>query len=52
MKRRRSRFFVVMSIVLLLIVFTGFSRTFYLRAFFDVPPIPAHVYLHGALLTA
>jgi hypothetical protein len=50
--RRRSRFFVGMSIVLLLIVLVGFSRTFYLRAFFDVPPIPPHVYVHGAILTA
>jgi hypothetical protein len=50
--RRRSRFFVAMSGVLLLIVLTGFSRTFFLRAFFEVPAIPLHVYAHGAILTA
>ena len=50
-ERHRSRFFVAMSVVLLLIVLTGFSRSFYLRAFFDVPPIPVHVYAHGAILT-
>jgi hypothetical protein len=49
---RRSRFFVGMSIVLLLIVLVGFARTFYLRAFFDVPAVPLHVYLHGGVLTA
>jgi hypothetical protein len=41
-----------MSIVMLLIVLVGFSRTLYLRAFFDVPPIPPHVYVHGVILTA
>jgi hypothetical protein len=41
-----------MSIVLLVIVLVGFSRTLYLRAFFDVPPIPPHVYVHGVILTA
>ena len=45
------RFFLAMSIVLLVIVLTGFAPTLYLRAFFDVPPIPAWVYLHGAILT-
>ncbi len=47
-----SKFFVGMSIVLLLIVLAGFAKTFYLRAFFDVPPIPPHVYAHGAVLTS
>src|SRR5882724_7057158 len=50
--RGRSRFFIGMSMMLLLIVLAGFSRTFYLRTFFDVPPIPPHVYVHGAILTA
>ena len=47
----RPRFFLTMSIVLLLIVLTGFAPTLYLRAFFDVPPIPAWVYVHGVILT-
>ena len=51
MELHRSRFFLVMSVVLLLLVLTGFSRTFYLRAFFEVPAIPAHVYVHGAILS-
>lgn len=52
MAQARSRFFVGMSLFLLSIVLVGFSRTFYLRAFFEVPPIPPHVYAHAALLTA
>ncbi len=45
------RFFLAMSIVLLVIVLTGFAPTLYLRAFFDVPSIPAWVYVHGTILT-
>lgn len=47
-----SRFFVVMPILLLCIVLIGFARTFFLRPLFDVPPIPARLYLHGALQAA
>ena len=32
--------------------FVGFSPTFYLRPFFDVPPIPGYLYAHGAIGTA
>jgi len=48
----RSGFYVGMSGALLLIVLIGFSRTLYLRAFFDVPEIPASVWVHGTVLTA
>lgn len=48
----RGKFFLYISFALLLIVLLGFSRTFYLRAFFDVPAIPLYVYAHGAALTA
>jgi hypothetical protein len=41
-----------MSVVLLLIVLTGFSRTLYLRSFFDVPRISVRAYGHGIILTA
>ena len=49
---RRSKFFLYVSYALLVIVLIGFSPTFYLRAFFDVPAIPLYVYAHGAALTA
>jgi hypothetical protein len=41
-----------MSVVTLLAVLAGFARTFYLRAFFDVPPIQGYLYVHGTILTA
>lgn len=49
----RSRwFFAVFAGLLLAIVLVGFSPTFYLRPFFRTRPLPAYLYLHGALLTA
>jgi len=48
----RNKFFMYISIALLVIVLVGFSPTFYLRTFFDVPDIPLYVYGHGAALTA
>jgi hypothetical protein len=51
-RRARGGFYVGMSGALLLIVLIGFTRTLYLRAFFDVPEIPASVFVHGIVLTA
>ena len=48
----RRLFFAALAALLLLFVFWGFARTLYLRAFFDVPELPPHLYLHGAVLTA
>jgi hypothetical protein len=50
--RARTWFYGGISGVLLLIVLTGFSRTLYLKALFDVPEIPASVLAHGVVLTA
>ena len=49
--RRRSRFFVVMAAVLLVIGFAGFGRTFFLKSFFEAPELPWYLLLHGAVLT-
>jgi hypothetical protein len=49
--QRRDRFFLGMSIAFLLLALSGFTPTLYLRPFFDVPDIPAYLYLHGAVLT-
>lgn len=51
-QRARSRFYVAMAGGLLFIVLLGFTPTFYLRAFFDVPEIPVSVFVHGLVLTA
>jgi hypothetical protein len=48
----RSRYFQGMSILLLVIVVTGFSRTFFLRWMFTVPPIAPHVFVHALVMTA
>jgi hypothetical protein len=48
----RTTFYVGRSSVLLLIVLAGFAPTLYLRAFFNVPAIPASVWVHGLVLTA
>ena len=45
-------FFPVASGLLLVAMLVGFARTFFLRAFFDVPPMPAYLYVHGLVLTA
>jgi hypothetical protein len=47
----RGRFFVWMSGILLATVLIGFSPTFYLRSYFESPELPAHLYVHGTVLT-
>ena len=46
------RLYAAMGILALLVVLVGFSRSFYLRAWFDNPPLTALRYIHGALMTA
>jgi hypothetical protein len=55
----RSKYFLVVSIIMLLLVFLGFAPTFYLRPVFgmiDQPTsstvLPVHLILHGLALTA
>jgi len=48
----RNRFYVVIAMVLAALVFAGFARTFYLRAWFDVPPITMLLRLHSIAFTA
>jgi hypothetical protein len=38
--------------MLLLILFVGFAKTFFLRSLFEVPQMPSYLYLHGFVLTA
>jgi hypothetical protein len=45
------RLYTATGVLAALVVFVGFSRTFYLRTWFDVPPLSALRYLHGALMT-
>jgi hypothetical protein len=48
----RNRFYLIIAMVLALLVFAGFARTFYLRAWFDVPPITTLLQLHSIAFTA
>ena len=48
----RSRFYPHTALVLGAVILVGFARTFYLRAWFDLPPLKLLVALHGVLFTA
>lgn len=36
----------------LLVVFAGFARTYYLKGAFGAPALPAHVHLHGVVMSS
>lgn len=51
-QRRRMRWFYPVVIAgFLATMLVGFAPTFFLRSLFDVPPIPAYLYVHGVVLT-
>ena len=51
--RSRERvFFTGMAIAFALVVFAGFSRTFYLRPYFDARPLIPLLVVHGILFTS
>lgn len=45
------RFYTFIGLAMAAIVIVGFSRTFYLRAWFDVAPLTLRLHLHGIALT-
>src|ERR1043165_7467369 len=47
----RTRFYPMLAVLLAIVVFAGFARTFYLRYWFDVPPLTVLMILHGAVFT-
>ncbi|WP_194777567.1 hypothetical protein [Pararhodonellum marinum] len=54
---QRSRFYLIITILLLLVVLLGFGPRFYLRPFFEQPrhlqmeQLPIYLILHGVLMT-
>lgn len=48
---RHTTCFTWAAIVAVLLVFAGFARTYYLKAFFATPALPTLLHLHGAILT-
>src|SRR4029450_804156 len=47
----RSRFYPIFALGLALVVFVGFSRTYYLRVWFDVKPITLLTHLHSIVFS-
>ncbi|MES1265271.1 MAG: hypothetical protein ABUU24_06425 [Variovorax sp.] len=48
----RNRFYPVVALVLAALVLVAFARTYYLRYWFDVPPITVLLHLHSIVFTA
>jgi hypothetical protein len=48
----RNRFYPLLALVLAALVFVGFSRSYYLRPWFDRPPLNLLLQLHGLVFTA
>jgi FtsH-binding integral membrane protein len=46
------RFFTAMAIAIAITVLAGFARTYYLRAYFDSPPISPLLHLHGLVFSS
>ena len=46
------KFAVSIAATMFIVNFAGFVPTLFLRPFFDVPPIPFYLYLHGIVGTA
>ena len=50
--RGKTKYFLGTALILLAFVLVGFGRTFFARAFFDVPPIPWYLFVHGFVLAS
>jgi hypothetical protein len=48
----RNRFYAVFALALAVFTFVAFARTYYLRHWFDVPPITVLLHLHSIVFTA
>ena len=48
----RNRFFAAFGVALAVFTFVAFARTYYLRYWFDVPPITVLIHLHSIVFTA
>jgi hypothetical protein len=52
-RRRRERwFYIAMSVALIITVFAGFSRTYYLRPYFTTAPLMPLLHLHGLVFSS
>jgi hypothetical protein len=51
-KRRTRRFYVGMAIAIAITVFAGFSRSYFLKAYYGTPELSLLLHLHGLVFTA
>ncbi|MFN2494007.1 MAG: hypothetical protein ABR501_14115 [Pyrinomonadaceae bacterium] len=51
-RRRERLFFTGMSVAFAITVFAGFSRTYFLRSYFDPRPLIPLLHLHGIVFTS
>jgi hypothetical protein len=49
--RSERPLFVAAALAAALIIFAGFSRSFYLKGFFDAPPLSNLLLVHGVIMT-
>ena len=50
--KRRSRYFLIASALMSLVVFLGFLPSFYFRFQFRTEPLPAYLIIHAVIMTA
>ena len=48
---RKPRIFTFFAVGAAIVVFAGFARSWYLKAWFDTPELPPLVHVHGAVMT-
>lgn len=50
-RQSERRFFVWLAVLIALLVFIGFSRTYYLHSLFKTPQLSIFLHVHGAVMT-
>jgi hypothetical protein len=51
-RQRSRRFYVGMAIAIIITVFAGFSRTYFLKSYFGTPELSRLLHLHGLVFTS
>jgi hypothetical protein len=51
-KRRTRRFYVGMAMAIAITVFAGFSRSYFLKAYYGTPELSTLLHIHGVVFTA
>ena len=51
-RQRTRRFYVGVAIAVLITVFLGFSRSYFLKAYFGTPELSFYVHIHGLVFTS